>query len=63
MYKRQLDFLVDGDVPPQVRAICVEFMHRVDWQRLPFVYSDDRADRKVRGLVHIIMALPQYSIN
>jgi hypothetical protein len=58
-----LDFLVDGDVPGQVYGVCNEFMHRVDWQRLPFVYTDDRADRKVRGLIHIIMALPQYSIN
>lgn len=58
-----VDFLLDGAVPPQVRAFLVEFMHRVDWERRPFVFTPDRADRKVRGLVHILMGLPQYSIN
>jgi hypothetical protein len=58
-----LGFLVDGDVPFQVREFLVEFMHRVDWERRPFVFDNDRADRKVRGVVHIIMGLPQYSIN
>lgn len=58
-----LRFLIDGDASSQVRAYCVEFMHRVDWERRPFVYEPTLADRKVRGLVHIILALPQYSIN
>jgi hypothetical protein len=58
-----LDFLVDADVPSQVFDICVEFMHRLDWVRQPFVFSPDAANRKVRGLVHVIMALPQYSMN
>lgn len=58
-----LDHLVDADVPSQVFDVCVEFMHRLDWVRRPFVFSPDAADRKVRGLVHIIMSLPQYSVN
>jgi uncharacterized protein (DUF1800 family) len=58
-----LAFLVDGDVPGPVRSFLIEFMHRVDWERRPFVFDNERADRKVRGLVHILMALPQYSIN
>ncbi len=58
-----LDHLVDADVPPSIFDVCVEFMHRLDWMRQPFVFSPDTADRKVRGLVHIIMALPQYSVN
>ncbi len=56
-------YLVDDDLPSEVRGFLLEFMNRVDWERRPFVFDPDRADRKVRGLVHILMALPQYSIN
>jgi hypothetical protein len=58
-----LGFLLDGRAPRAVRDFCLEFMNRVDWERRPFVFTQDLANRKVRGLVHIILSLPQYSLN
>ncbi|MEZ5963834.1 MAG: DUF1800 domain-containing protein [Planctomycetota bacterium] len=58
-----VQFLLDGELPRTVRDFCVEFMHRVDWERRPFTFEPTLADRKVRGLVHILLSLPQYSIN
>lgn len=58
-----LAVLVDFDVTPQVRAFCLEFMHRLDFKRELFTGSRYQIDQKVRGLVRAVMALPQYQVN
>lgn len=56
-----LDLMVDSDVPPLVRTFLVEFMNRDDSGPVPFTRA--RANTKVRGLVHLIMSLPEYQMN
>jgi hypothetical protein len=58
-----LDLLLDGDYPPLLYVLCMEFMNRndrgIDW----FSMQPLRVDKKLRGLVHAIMSLPEYSAN
>jgi len=52
---RYLRLLVDGDVPPEVRAALVAYLNDGG----PFDLAA-HGDIKVRGLVHLIMATPIY---
>lgn len=59
-----LDILVDGDVPAAVRTKLYDFMNRDDNGPRKFNINDPAlVSAKVRGLVHLIMALPEYQIN
>src|SRR5918998_2146790 len=50
-----LRLLVDGDVPPEVRASLVAYLD----EGAPFDLATT-GDAKVRGLVHLIMSTPVY---
>ena len=50
-----LRLLVDGDVPPEVRASLVAYLS----DGAPFDIAAT-GDAKVRGLVHLIMSTPVY---
>ena len=58
-----LALLVDGDVPPFVRTVLIEFMNRIDSGSSPFQLTAAKVNEKVRGLVHLIMSLPEYQVN
>ena len=58
-----LKILVDGDVPDSVRASLYDFMNRIDTGSAPFNFGEATVQMKVRGLVHLILALPEYSAN
>ena len=58
-----LGILVDGDVPPQVRYSLYDFMNRADRGSDPFVLTPAKINEKVRGLVHLILSLPEYQMN
>jgi uncharacterized protein (DUF1800 family) len=60
-----LDILVDGQVPAAVRQSLQSFMVTRN-NGLPYVFSvtDPAAvDVKVRGVIHLIMLLPEYLMN
>ena len=50
-----LALLVDGDVPPEVRASLVAYLD----EGVPFSLASN-GDAKVRGIVHLIMVTPVY---
>jgi hypothetical protein len=58
-----LRILVDDDVPDSVRASLYEFMNRTDAGTEPFSLREATVQMKIRGLVHLILALPEYSAN
>jgi uncharacterized protein (DUF1800 family) len=58
-----LQLLLGDDVPVTVRAILHEFMHRTDLGRETFTLTQRNVDMKVRGLVHLILSLPEYQAN
>ncbi len=58
-----LALLVDGDVPVFVRTVLIEFMNRIDTGPSPFVLTPAKVNEKVRGLVHLIMSLPEYQVS
>lgn len=58
-----LRILVDDDVPLQVRLNLYDFMNRSDKGLDPFVLTAPKVSEKVRGLVHLILALPEYQMN
>jgi uncharacterized protein (DUF1800 family) len=58
-----LDFLVDGDVPVAVRTNLYNFMNNNDAGPAPFTGTSTQINQKVRGLVHLIMSLPEYQMN
>jgi hypothetical protein len=60
-----LDILVDGDVPASVRQSLYTYMiTRNNNQPYVFSVTDPAAvDVKVRGLIHLIMLLPEYSMS
>jgi hypothetical protein len=58
-----LQILVDGNASPTQRLLCIQFMNTDDFNSERFQLRYDLVDRKVRGLVHIIMSMPQYQQN
>ena len=58
-----LSVLVDNDVPVPVRLNFYDFMNRSDKGFDPFVLTSAKVNEKVRGLVHLILALPEYQMN
>lgn len=57
-----LALLVDGDVPAAIRTALIDFMNRVDSGPVPFTFTEAKVREKVRGLVHLILTLPEYQI-
>ncbi len=57
-----LALLVDGDVPAAVRTALIDFMNRVDAGPVPFTFTTAKVNEKVRGLVHLILSLPEYQM-
>ncbi|MCA8971058.1 MAG: DUF1800 family protein, partial [Planctomycetes bacterium] len=51
------------DIPPSVRNILYLFMDLTDSGPQPFTFTPTKIDEKVRGLVHLILSLPEASIN
>jgi uncharacterized protein (DUF1800 family) len=60
---RYLDMLVGGQVPAAVRYSLYDFMNYVDSGWEPFVVTQGKLTQKVRGLVHLILSLPEFQIN
>lgn len=59
-----LNYLVDGAVPAEVRQNLIRFMNRADAGPVTFNnLSRFNQRQKIRGLVHAIMALPEYHVN
>ncbi len=58
-----LRILVDDDVPAAVRTALYGFMVTNDSGPAPWTGSASQVNTKVRGLVHLIMALPEYQMN
>jgi hypothetical protein len=58
-----LGILVGGEVPIAVRELLYDFMNRVDTGYEPFRLTTAKLNEKVRGLVHLILSLPEYQIN
>jgi uncharacterized protein (DUF1800 family) len=58
-----LRILVGDNVPAAVRQNLYDFMHRIDAGYQPFNFSANKVSQKVRGLVHLILSLPEYSLN
>jgi uncharacterized protein (DUF1800 family) len=65
-----LNVLVGGNVPGTVRDQLLDFMNRIDAGYEPFrmfnpngTLNTAKINEKVRGLVHLILALPEYQIN
>jgi len=60
-----LKLLLDGQVRPQQRDLLVSYMKEGDLWPKPGVAlkaADPIIDRKVRGLVYLIMAMPEYHL-
>ena len=56
--------LVDGAVPAQVRTNLITFMNRANFVSVNFnSMSRFNQRQKIRGLVHLIMSLPEYHMN
>jgi uncharacterized protein (DUF1800 family) len=49
------------DISPGVRSMLTLFMNLVDSGHQPFTFAPGKIDEKVRGLVHLILALPEAS--
>lgn len=58
-----LEVLGADDVPPNVRGVLYLFMDFVDTGRQPFQFTAQKIEEKVRGLVHLIISLPEFSTN
>jgi hypothetical protein len=59
-----LAILVDGDVPQQVRQNLYNFMVKTDTGNYTFnITQQSSIDTKVRGVIHLILALPEAHIN
>lgn len=58
-----LTLLVDGDVPPAIRTALIDFMNRTDAGVVPFTFTEAKVREKVRGLVHLILILPEYQMS
>lgn len=58
-----IGLLLDGNGTPALRTMCLQFMNYNDWQSTPFQLNLNMVNEKVRGLVHILMAQPQYQQN
>jgi hypothetical protein len=59
-----LKYMVDGSVPAQVRTNLITFMNRANFVTVNFnSISRFNQREKIRGLVHVIMALPEYHVN
>ena len=50
-------------VPPPVRNIAYLFMDLVDTGPEPFTFTASKVQEKVRGLVHLLLSLPEASIH
>jgi uncharacterized protein (DUF1800 family) len=58
-----LDLLVDGDADPSARSQLVQYMTNGYTGAPDRFYSDQaRTDRTVRGVAHLIMAMPVYQM-
>lgn len=56
--------LVQTDVSADTRARLLDYMERWDRQpRKKFVVTPQTLDSKVRGLIHVIMTLPEYQLS
>lgn len=58
-----LKILVDDNVPQGVRTALYEFMNKRDVGTFTFTNSPANCNIKVRGLVHLILSLPEYQMN
>ena len=58
-----LDLLVDGQVRPQQRQALVDYVNEGSlWKGVPASASEPAIDRKLRGLVYLILASPEYQL-
>jgi len=58
-----LDLLVDGQVRPQQRQVLVDYVNEGSlWKGAPARESEPAVDRKLRGLVYLILASPEYQL-
>lgn len=57
-----LELLVDNDVPSQVRDDLLFYMNNDDNGPRPFQMTPAMINTKVKGLVRLILSLPEYSI-
>jgi uncharacterized protein (DUF1800 family) len=58
-----LDLLVDGQAPDADRYVLAEYMHTDDNGNYKlFVLNDANVDKKVRGLVSLILSSPAYNL-
>lgn len=55
-------FGCDG-IPASVRSVLYLYMDTVDSGSQPFTFTPAKINEKVRGLVHLILSLPEASIN
>jgi hypothetical protein len=59
-----LKYMIDNKAPAAVRTSLIDYMNRVDAGARPFdINNPTHVREKVTGLVHLISALPEYSIN
>ncbi len=59
-----LKYMVDGSVPTKVRSNLISFMNRANFIPVNFNgQSRFNQRQKIRGLVHVIIALPEYQVN
>jgi hypothetical protein len=58
-----LRILLPVEPPQAVRTALYDFMNRVDTGVVPFTFTPAKISEKVRGLVHLILALPEYQLN
>jgi uncharacterized protein (DUF1800 family) len=55
--------LIDGDLPPEARTKFLDYMNRDQKNQLkPFKLTPDTINSKVRGLVHMMMTMPEYQL-
>jgi uncharacterized protein (DUF1800 family) len=58
-----LDLLVDGQVRPQQRQALVDYVTEGSlWKGVPARETEPAIDRKLRGLVYLILASPEYQL-
>ena len=58
-----LKLLLDGQVMHSVRLALYDYMNYVDAGWEPFTVTPAKVTQKVRGLVHLILSLPEYQLN
>jgi len=59
-----LALLLQRDVPADARARLVHHLQQARQQKVPvFWTADDAADHRVRGVCHLILALPEFQLN